>query len=69
MSGLRHPGRHVLGGPEEPREWSNPYEVWLPYWQQFNGGIGFHETTTYLHNGAIGSHGCVNLLHRDAVRL
>ncbi|WFE98039.1 L,D-transpeptidase family protein [Micromonospora sp. WMMD987] len=50
------------------KEWSNPYEVWLPYWQRFNGGIGFHETTTYLHNAAIGSHGCVNLLHADAVR-
>ncbi|MFG2053931.1 L,D-transpeptidase family protein [Micromonospora sp. NPDC048930] len=51
------------------QEWSNPYEVWLPYWQRFNGGIGFHETTTYLHDKSIGSHGCVNLLHRDAVRL
>ncbi|WP_420118372.1 L,D-transpeptidase family protein [Micromonospora sp.] len=50
------------------KEWSNPYEVWLPYWQRFNGGIGFHETTTYLHNAGIGSHGCVNLLHADAVR-
>ncbi|MBO4159971.1 L,D-transpeptidase family protein [Micromonospora antibiotica] len=50
------------------KEWSNPYEVWLPYWQRFNGGIGFHETTTYLHNAGIGSHGCVNLLHTDAVR-
>jgi lipoprotein-anchoring transpeptidase ErfK/SrfK len=51
------------------REWSDPYKVWMPYWQAFNGGIGFHETTTYLHNGAIGSHGCVNLLHSDAVAL
>jgi lipoprotein-anchoring transpeptidase ErfK/SrfK len=51
------------------REWSDPYQVWLPYWQAFNGGIGFHETTTYIHNGAIGSHGCVNLLHADAVSL
>lgn len=51
------------------REWSVPYQVWLPYWQAFNGGIGFHETTTYIHNGAIGSHGCVNLLHADAVSL
>jgi lipoprotein-anchoring transpeptidase ErfK/SrfK len=51
------------------REWSVPYKVWLPYWQAFNGGIGFHETTTYIHDGAIGSHGCVNLLHTDAVSL
>ncbi|MDQ0363914.1 L,D-transpeptidase family protein [Catenuloplanes indicus] len=51
------------------REWSDPYEVWLPYWQRFIGGIGFHETTTYLHDAARGSHGCVNLLHRDAVAM
>jgi lipoprotein-anchoring transpeptidase ErfK/SrfK len=43
--------------------------VWLPYWQRFVGGIGFHETTSYLHDPALGSHGCVNLLHRDAVTL
>lgn len=48
------------------QEWSNPYEVWLPYWQRFNGGIGFHETTTYIHVKSIGSHGCVNLLPADA---
>jgi len=48
------------------KEWSNPYEVWLPYWQHFVDGMGFHETTTYIHNGAIGSHGCVNLLPADA---
>ena len=51
------------------REWSHPYHVWLPYWQDFDAGIGFHETTTYLHNGSIGSHGCVNLLPADAVAL
>jgi lipoprotein-anchoring transpeptidase ErfK/SrfK len=51
------------------KEWSVPYKVWLPYWQAFNGGIGLHETTTYIHDGAIGSHGCVNLLHTDAVSL
>ncbi|WP_307797999.1 L,D-transpeptidase family protein [Actinoplanes flavus] len=51
------------------KEWSDPYEVWLPYWQRFIGGIGFHETTTYLHDTARGSHGCVNLLHRDAVAM
>ncbi|SCL17806.1 Putative peptidoglycan binding domain-containing protein [Micromonospora rhizosphaerae] len=69
MAGYATPaGTYRVGG-RNLREWSNPYEVWLPYWQQFNGGIGFHETTTYLHNGSIGSHGCVNLLHTDAVRL
>jgi hypothetical protein len=51
------------------REWSVPYKVWLPYWQAFNGGIGFHETTTYIHDGSLGSHGCVNLLPADAVAL
>jgi lipoprotein-anchoring transpeptidase ErfK/SrfK len=51
------------------REWSVPYRVWLPYWQHFFDGMGFHETTTYLHDASIGSHGCVNLLHADAVAL
>jgi lipoprotein-anchoring transpeptidase ErfK/SrfK len=51
------------------QEWSDPYEVWLPFWQRFVGGIGFHETTTYLHDATRGSHGCVNLLHRDAVQM
>lgn len=51
------------------REWSQPYEVWMPYWQRFTGGIGLHETTTYLHDPSIGSHGCVNLLPSDAVAL
>ncbi len=51
------------------REWSDPFGVWLPYWQRFVGGSGFHEATTYLHDAARGSHGCVNLLHRDAVAM
>jgi lipoprotein-anchoring transpeptidase ErfK/SrfK len=51
------------------REWSNPYEVWLPYWQHFVDGIGFHQTTTYLHNATLGSHGCINLLPDDAVTM
>lgn len=51
------------------KEWSVPYEVWLPYWQHFYQGMGFHETTTYIHNMSIGSHGCVNLLRQDAVTL
>jgi hypothetical protein len=50
------------------REWSDPYEVWMPYWQRFNGGMGFHETTTYLHN-SFGSHGCINMLHVDAKKM
>jgi len=66
MSGFATPaGRYRIGW-RNPMEWSRPYEVWLPYWQQFHGGMGFHETTTYIHNGWIGSHGCVNLLPADA---
>jgi lipoprotein-anchoring transpeptidase ErfK/SrfK len=48
------------------KEWSDPYHVWLPYWQRFIGGRGFHQTTTYIHDKSIGSHGCVNLLPADA---
>jgi lipoprotein-anchoring transpeptidase ErfK/SrfK len=48
------------------KEWSDPYKVWMPYWQRFTGGIGLHQTTTYLHDGWRGSHGCVNLLPADA---
>lgn len=51
------------------KEWSIPYKVWLPYWQHFTAGQGFHETTTYLHNMGNGSHGCVNLLRSDAKEL
>jgi hypothetical protein len=50
------------------KEWSDPYEVWLPYWQHFTQGMGYHQTTTYLHDKSIGSHGCVNLLPSDARR-
>ncbi|MEU8048677.1 MULTISPECIES: L,D-transpeptidase family protein [Micromonospora] len=50
------------------KEWSDPYEVWLPYWQHFTQGMGYHQTTTYLHDKSIGSHGCVNLLPADALR-
>lgn len=46
--------------------WSVPFKVWLPYWQNFNAGMGFHATTTYIHTLAAGSHGCVNLLYGDA---
>ncbi|MEH0843648.1 L,D-transpeptidase family protein [Micromonospora sp. CPCC 205711] len=68
MSGYATPAGSYTIFNRSLKEWSDPYDVWLPYWQQFNGGIGFHETTTYLHNSAIGSHGCVNLLPTDAVR-
>jgi hypothetical protein len=51
------------------KEWSRPYKVWLPYWQHFTRGMGFHQTTTYIHNASIGSHGCVNVLAADAKQL
>ncbi|WP_422737954.1 L,D-transpeptidase family protein [Micromonospora sp. WMMD729] len=69
MSGYRTPAGTYTVNFRNPREWSDPYEVWLPYWQHFTQGMGFHETTTYLHDKSIGSHGCVNLLHADAVRM
>jgi hypothetical protein len=69
MGGYATPTGTYRIGWKNLREWSNPYEVWMPYWQQFNGGIGFHETVSYLHDKSLGSHGCVNMLHRDAVRL
>ncbi|MET3423939.1 lipoprotein-anchoring transpeptidase ErfK/SrfK [Actinoplanes tereljensis] len=50
------------------KEWSDPYHVWLPYWQRFIGGRGFHQTTTYIHDMWRGSHGCVNLLPQDATK-
>ncbi|MCO1595470.1 L,D-transpeptidase family protein [Micromonospora sp. RHAY321] len=69
MSGYRTPAGTYTVNYRNPKEWSDPYEVWLPYWQHFTQGMGFHETTTYLHEKSIGSHGCVNLLHADAVRM
>ncbi len=68
MAGYRTPAGTFTIDRRNPKEWSNPYEVWLPYWQHFTRGMGFHETTTYLHDFSLGSHGCVNLLHTDAVR-
>ncbi|WP_433128706.1 L,D-transpeptidase family protein [Micromonospora sp. CA-240977] len=69
MAGYRTPAGTFTVNFRNPKEWSDPYEVWLPYWQHFTQGMGFHETTTYLHDTSIGSHGCVNLLHADAVRM
>jgi lipoprotein-anchoring transpeptidase ErfK/SrfK len=69
FSGYATPAGTFRIGYRNVKEWSKPYKVWLPYWQHFVDGIGFHETTTYLHNMGNGSHGCVNLLHSDAVEL
>ncbi|WP_326564493.1 L,D-transpeptidase family protein [Micromonospora peucetia] len=68
MPGYRTPAGTFTINYRNVKEWSDPYEVWLPYWQHFTRGMGFHQTTTYLHEKSIGSHGCVNLLPGDAVR-
>jgi lipoprotein-anchoring transpeptidase ErfK/SrfK len=66
MAGYRTPAGTFKVNYRNIKEWSDPYDVWMPYWQRFYGGMGFHQTTTYIHNKAIGSHGCVNLLPSDA---
>lgn len=69
MKGYRTPTGTFKINKRTKKEWSDPYKVWMPYWQRFVGGIGLHQTTTYLHDGWRGSHGCVNLLPADAKRL
>jgi lipoprotein-anchoring transpeptidase ErfK/SrfK len=66
MKGYRTPTGTYRINKRTTREWSNPYHVWMPYWQRFVGGIGFHQTTTYLHDKWRGSHGCINMLPADA---
>ena len=66
MKNYRTPAGTFTINKRTKKEWSDPYEVWLPYWQRFIGGRGFHQTTTYLHDKWRGSHGCVNLLEQDA---
>ncbi len=66
MKGHRTPTGTFRINKRTTREWSDPYHVWMPYWQRFVGGVGLHQTTTYLHDGWRGSHGCVNLLPADA---
>jgi len=69
MKGHRTPTGTYKINKRTTKEWSNPYHVWMPYWQRFVGGVGLHQTTTYLHDGWRGSHGCVNLLGSDAKKL
>ena len=66
MKGYRTPAGTYKINKRTTKEWSNPYHVWLPYWQRIVGGDGFHQTTTYIHDKWRGSHGCVNLLSQDA---
>ena len=67
MKGYRTPSGTYKINKRTRKEWSNPYKVWLPYWQRIVGGDGFHQTTTYIHDKWRGSHGCINLLPQDAV--
>jgi lipoprotein-anchoring transpeptidase ErfK/SrfK len=69
MKGYRTPTGTFKINKRTKKEWSDPYEVWMPYWQRFIGGVGLHETISYLHDGWRGSHGCVNLLPADAKQL
>ncbi len=49
---------------------SSIFNVKLPYWQRFYRDMGFHQTTTWLHDPkSPGSHGCINLLPTDAKAL
>jgi lipoprotein-anchoring transpeptidase ErfK/SrfK len=66
MKGYRTPTGTFKTFQKAKKEWSNPYHVWMPYWQRFVRGVGLHQTTTYLHDTWRGSHGCVNLLPSDA---
>jgi lipoprotein-anchoring transpeptidase ErfK/SrfK len=66
MKGYRTPAGTYKINKRTRKEWSDPYHVWLPYWQRIVGGRGFHQTTTYIHDKWRGSHGCVNLLPQDA---
>src|SRR5262245_61408887 len=64
MEGFEAPAGTFALTRKATREWSIPYEVWLPYFQHFYDGMGFHETTTYIYD-SFGSHGCVNMLPGD----
>lgn len=53
---------------KDPRNWSSPYSMWLPFWQRVTGSYGIHElpeTSTWKetaeHLGTPVSHGCMRL--------
>jgi lipoprotein-anchoring transpeptidase ErfK/SrfK len=69
-AGLDTPAGHFRIGNKKKSTISTIYKVPLPYWQQFNADMGFHQTPSYLYDGGSpGSHGCVNVLRRDAIAL
>lgn len=60
-------GTYTITG-KNPRQYSNKYGLWMPWWQQFSGDYGLHElpeTATWKevpdHLGTPVSHGCVRL--------
>ncbi len=54
---------------KNPKAWSAPYGLWMPYWQGMGGGYGIHELPEWpsgfkegeAHLGTPVSHGCVRL--------
>ncbi len=74
-TGYDHPDGHGAPTPSgtykiierQRNNWTETFQVYLPYWQRIMGDNGFHETTSYIHDMSLGSHGCVNLLRSDAV--
>jgi hypothetical protein len=52
---------------KEPRSWSVPYKVWLPWASYFVGGVAFHEYPDVPPFAA--SHGCVRVPEGDAAWL
>lgn len=68
--GMATPTGHYRIGNKKKYTVSTIFDVPMPYWQQFNGAMGFHQTPSYLYdNGGGGSHGCVNMLRKDAIAL
>ncbi|WP_408635492.1 L,D-transpeptidase [Phytohabitans suffuscus] len=63
---LRDPDRRVLGAEQGAQGVVQPVRGVASVLAALQRGIGFHETTTYIHTKSIGSHGCVNLLPSDA---
>ena len=54
---------------KNPRAWSSPYGLWMPWWNGIGGGMGIHELPEWPggykegenHLGTPVSHGCIRL--------